>query len=182
MSKSTSGFTIVELLIVIVVIGILAAITIVSFNGVRQRAVIASAQSDVVNLSKQLELFKVDNGLYPSVVVSPTYAMDDMANVLKSAKLYDSTRGLANRKKSFIYCVDSTFNNYIVAALEPIYPDIGVPLGQTLYYTSSAFSGARTMTATDLGTTGGNICKSISGDNNYTRGRWSFDTPLPGSS
>ena len=35
MSKSKSGFTIVELLIVIVVIGILAAITIVAYNGIQ---------------------------------------------------------------------------------------------------------------------------------------------------
>lgn len=43
--KSRNGFTIVELLIVIVVIGILAAITIVSFNGITERARIAKAQS-----------------------------------------------------------------------------------------------------------------------------------------
>lgn len=176
-----SGFTIVELLIVIVVIGILAAITIVSYNGVQQRANIATAQADLANVAKQLELFKVDNGLYPSVVLSGTYSMDDMANVLKAAKLYTDTRALASHKKSFIYCVDSSFSNYVIVALQPVYPEIGVPLGQTLYYTSSTFSGTRTMTATDLSTTGANICKSISGDNNYTRGRWSFDTPLPGS-
>lgn len=43
--KRQFGFTIVELLIVIVVIGILAAITIVSFNGITERARIAKAQS-----------------------------------------------------------------------------------------------------------------------------------------
>lgn len=181
MRKSTSGFTIVELLVVIVVIGILAAITIVSYNGIQQRARVAIAQLDLSNLAKRLELFRIDTGAYPSVVVSPTYSMDDMANVLKDTKLYADTRGGAGTKKSFIYCVDSTFSNYIIAALEPVYPGIGVSLGQPLYYQSSTFSGTRTMTSTDQGTTGGNICKSISGDTNYTRGRWSFDTPLPGS-
>jgi prepilin-type N-terminal cleavage/methylation domain-containing protein len=48
------GFTIVELLIVIVVIGILAAITIVSFNGVTSRANAASLQSDLESDSKLL--------------------------------------------------------------------------------------------------------------------------------
>jgi prepilin-type N-terminal cleavage/methylation domain-containing protein len=38
MKKTTSGFTIVELLIVIVVIGVLAAIVIVAYNGIQQRA------------------------------------------------------------------------------------------------------------------------------------------------
>jgi prepilin-type N-terminal cleavage/methylation domain-containing protein len=41
------GFTIVELLIVIVVIGILAAITIVAYNGVQQRATASATQSDL---------------------------------------------------------------------------------------------------------------------------------------
>ncbi|RYF28607.1 MAG: prepilin-type N-terminal cleavage/methylation domain-containing protein, partial [Chloroflexi bacterium] len=39
------GFTIVELLIVIVVIGILAAITIVAFNGIQNRGKAAAGQS-----------------------------------------------------------------------------------------------------------------------------------------
>jgi prepilin-type N-terminal cleavage/methylation domain-containing protein len=47
--KRQSGFTIVELLIVIVVIGILAAITIVSFNGVTAKAKFVGYQSDLKN-------------------------------------------------------------------------------------------------------------------------------------
>jgi prepilin-type N-terminal cleavage/methylation domain-containing protein len=45
LSKDKQGFTIVELLIVIVVIGILAAITIVAFNGVTDKARAAAAKS-----------------------------------------------------------------------------------------------------------------------------------------
>ncbi len=45
--QKQSGFTIVELLIVIVVIGILAAITIVAYNGVQQRARDAAPKSDL---------------------------------------------------------------------------------------------------------------------------------------
>lgn len=45
MAKSKSGFTIVELLIVIVVIGILAAITIVAYSGIQERARIVSGLS-----------------------------------------------------------------------------------------------------------------------------------------
>ena len=50
-----TGFTIVELLIVIVVIGILAAITIVAYNGVQNRGKTASAQSAAVNVTKKAE-------------------------------------------------------------------------------------------------------------------------------
>jgi len=64
--KKNSGFTIVELLIVIVVIGILAAITIVAYNGIQGRAIAASLQSDLDNASKQLKLYQVDNSAYPT--------------------------------------------------------------------------------------------------------------------
>lgn len=60
------GFTIVELLVVIVVIGILAAITIAVYNGIQQRAVIATLGSDLDNSSKQLKLDQADLGVYPS--------------------------------------------------------------------------------------------------------------------
>ena len=64
--NKSSGFTIVELLIVVVVIGILAAITIVSYNGVAQRAAGASLQSDLSGASTQLKMYQVENGSYPT--------------------------------------------------------------------------------------------------------------------
>ena len=60
------GFTIVELLVVIVVIGILAAITIVSYSGIASKAIVANLQSDLTNDSKQLRLYNVEHGYYPS--------------------------------------------------------------------------------------------------------------------
>lgn len=62
------GFTIVELLVVIVVIGVLAAIVIVAYNGISQRAVTASLQSDLANASKQLKLFQTENMIYPATI------------------------------------------------------------------------------------------------------------------
>lgn len=53
MRKRQGGFTIVELLIVIVVIGILAAITIVAYNGIQERARLASAQAFATQLKRQ---------------------------------------------------------------------------------------------------------------------------------
>ena len=66
MYKSRSGFTIVELLIVIVVIGILAAITIVAYSGIQQRAKDASIRADFANAAKKLEIYNADNGTYPT--------------------------------------------------------------------------------------------------------------------
>ena len=64
------GFTIVELLIVIVVIGILAGIVIVAYNGIQQKAHVAALQSDLKNASDQLEIDNVENGNYPATVAA----------------------------------------------------------------------------------------------------------------
>lgn len=69
-NSARKGFTIVELLIVIVVIGILAAITIVSFNGVANKARVASLQSALESTGKQIEITRTLSGVdvYPATV------------------------------------------------------------------------------------------------------------------
>lgn len=67
-----NGFTIVELLIVIVVIAILAAISIVAYNGVQSRARESSTMSDLANISKQIEVYNAANGSYPNSVAAAT--------------------------------------------------------------------------------------------------------------
>lgn len=54
------GFTIVELLIVIVVIAVLAAITIVAYNGIQQRAQLAKAESDINTITKAIMSARVN--------------------------------------------------------------------------------------------------------------------------
>lgn len=63
--KRPIGFTIVELLIVIVVIGILASVTIVAYNGIRGRARQASIESDITNVQELIEVYHAVNGTYP---------------------------------------------------------------------------------------------------------------------
>lgn len=62
------AFTIVELLVVIVVIGVLAAITLIAYTGVSQRAIASSLKSDLTNAATQLKLDQVNNGSYPTTL------------------------------------------------------------------------------------------------------------------
>ncbi len=66
------GFTIVELLIVIVVIAILAAITIVAYNGIQTRGNNSAAATAAVNVSKKLEAYNALYGNYPASGTSIT--------------------------------------------------------------------------------------------------------------
>jgi len=77
MKTKNRGFTIVELLVVIVVIGILAAITIVAYTGISGKASVASLQSDLASAKKQLSLYYVDHGAYPASIDATTKCPKD---------------------------------------------------------------------------------------------------------
>lgn len=65
--NNSRGFTIVELLIVIVVIAILAAISIVAYQGIQNRAYNSAVVSSVNGYVKLLKMYKADHGAYPAI-------------------------------------------------------------------------------------------------------------------
>ncbi|MBI2592113.1 prepilin-type N-terminal cleavage/methylation domain-containing protein [Candidatus Saccharibacteria bacterium] len=68
LKRATSrGFTIVELLIVIVVIGILAGLVIVTYGGIQSKARDDERKTDVKALQSQLEVYQAQNGKYPTL-------------------------------------------------------------------------------------------------------------------
>ncbi len=85
-----TGFTIVELLIVIVVIAILAAISVVAYTGIQQRASKATLNSDLSNAARQVELAKVEDEEDPTGL--PASVKPSSGNVLQLAA--DSDGGL----------------------------------------------------------------------------------------
>jgi general secretion pathway protein G len=61
-----SAFTLIELLLVLVILAILAAVVVPKFTGRTEQAKIGAAKADVSNLKTCLNNFEVDNGRFPS--------------------------------------------------------------------------------------------------------------------
>jgi general secretion pathway protein G len=115
-----NGFTIVELLVVIVVIGILASITIVSFSGISQRATTASLQSDLENASKLLKMDLVDTGSFPS---STAAANNGDGIPASSGTTYQYTADNSTSTKAF--CITATKSNLSYYSNQDSKPIIG---------------------------------------------------------
>lgn len=67
LKRKQSGFTIVELLIVIVVIGILAALVVTTFSGIQRKARNTERETDVKAIHGQLEAYYSQNNSYPAL-------------------------------------------------------------------------------------------------------------------
>jgi prepilin-type N-terminal cleavage/methylation domain-containing protein len=116
-----NAFTIVELLIVIVVIGILAAITIVAFNGVNQRAAVAGLQSELKSSGVSLESYKViNNDTYPATLAAAGISDSD-------AVTYEYTYTPETNE----YCITAYSVNFDVSTYYIDNTSSGVPLEGT---------------------------------------------------
>ena len=110
LKRKQEGFTIVELLIVIVVIGILAALVITTFTGIQQKARDTERTTDVKAIHGQVEAYYAQNGSYPGLAElnSSSWRSTNMkgldAEALKDPKF---TTGLA--------CKDGSNNPQLAA-------------------------------------------------------------------
>ena len=110
-NNKLQAFTIVELLVVIVVIGVLAAITIVSYSGVSQRATLASLQSDLKNASTQLKVFHINNDTYPNTIsTNCSTNPDSETNGCLAASSGTTYTYKLSSSNNNIYCLTATKN------------------------------------------------------------------------
>ena len=79
--KKRLGFTLIEVMIVVVILGILAAVVVPKILDRPDQAKIAAAKSDIAVIMQQLKLYRLDNVVYPStdqglnaLTVKPTTA------------------------------------------------------------------------------------------------------------
>lgn len=80
--QTGKGFTIVELLIVIVVIAILAAITIVAFNGIQDRSRASAVASAANQAAKKIQLYQAENSTLPTSLA--TVGISDSGDIVHS--------------------------------------------------------------------------------------------------
>jgi general secretion pathway protein G len=64
--RTQSGFTLIEILVVVVIIGIIAAMIVPNFVGRDDQARVAAAKNDLRAIANALEMYRMDNAHYPS--------------------------------------------------------------------------------------------------------------------
>ena len=79
--REEEGFTLIELMLVVVIIGALAAMVVPRLVGRSEDALKAAAKGDIASISSALELFELENGRFPrtseglkSLMVKPSWA------------------------------------------------------------------------------------------------------------
>jgi prepilin-type N-terminal cleavage/methylation domain-containing protein len=104
--NTNNGFTIVELLIVVVVIAVLAVITIASFNGISARANDTAVQNDLLNMAKKLGMYYVDKGAYPD-----TNNPSEVASALEGFKASRGSYFTTGTNINLVYCTNAPDRN-----------------------------------------------------------------------
>lgn len=140
---NSSAFTLVEMLIVIVIIGIIAAISVMSYSGIMSRVHDSAVQSDLSSLNKKLQTAYVSNDDY-RWNVSPTIAM----KVSKGSYAISPKTNL-----NLVYCYSMDDSS--------IYSIIAMSKSGNAFYASSESGGVVAFTGTWSATSSYNTCASL---------------------
>jgi len=129
--QSSQGFSLIELMVVIVILGILASMIMPRLMGRTDDAKITKAEVDIKALSTALKLYKLDNGDYPTTeqglkaLISPP-EQEGMEGWKKGGYLDQKSLPKDPWKRDFIYLCPGTHNDFDIIS----YGADGVPGGE----------------------------------------------------
>ncbi len=168
--KSPSGFTIVELLIVIVVIGILAAITIVAYNGVQNKANDTAVKADLKNMGMLINVGLAYDGVVPQNETQLSTIGLKASKRSYGGHLVDGGSGF---KYNALYC--STTASYQPANFAIISSSTSTNVYSYVNGSVSTFP-----TASWVGSGWGTICPAILGvaAGNSNAGIWMYENSI----
>ena len=132
--KNSRGFTIVELLIVIIVIAILATLVITTYNGVQSKARDDKRRTDINAIQGQVEAYNAQYGYYPlaSDMNDPTFRTNNLKGLQAPAAIQDPQWKTGNAN-----CTDTTVTPNI-----PKFQVSATPASGCYGYTSTASDGS----------------------------------------
>jgi len=117
--KSTRGFTLIEMLIVITIIAVLASMILVGMGGARAKARDARRIGDLHNVQNALELYYANNGTYPTGTYNSPTEWDTFAGILINANIgvhRIPKDPLDNNTYYYRYEANSDGTNYVLGA------------------------------------------------------------------
>lgn len=154
-AEKQKGFTIVELLIVVVVIAILASITIVSYAGITARANNVAVVSDIRGMAQKIEAYALteNSGAYP---FPPSSAMG-----LKASK------GSYMVRNNAYYCVNATTNDFAIGSISK----------DNKGYIYSSVSGLQEYSNGQGSVSGANTCSAVGLAWSPSYGAYALDGP-----
>ncbi len=83
--KPRAGFTLLEVMVVIVILGVLASLVVPNLLGNKEKADRQKAISDIVALENALDMYRLDNGRYPTTEQGLEALIQQPANMADSA-------------------------------------------------------------------------------------------------
>ena len=122
-SKDDRGFTLIEILVVVFILGLLAALVAPRLVGTTDQARVTEAKVQIRNLETALKLFKLDNGFYPTtqqglnaLIASPTTGQE-AKNFRKGGYLEKGSIPLDPWSNPYIYVSPGVNNDYEIISL-----------------------------------------------------------------
>jgi general secretion pathway protein G len=86
--KNQKGFTLIEIMVVIIILGLLAGLVLPKFLGQEEKAKVEIAKTQIRALEGALDAFKLDNGFYPST----DQGLDALINIPTTGRIPDADK------------------------------------------------------------------------------------------